>query len=110
MPSDSGEKIILPRLQKLKIAHRSRTDDLADLSFNDPSRLRFAGLITNGHPVPGLDQSTDVPFGRVERHPAHRHPVALGQRHIQNRSRDFRVFEEKLVEITEAKKEKGAFG
>jgi len=96
----------LPGFQKLKIVDRSGADDLADLPFNDSSGLGFAGLVTDRDSVPGFDQTANVPFRGVERHTAHRHTVALGQGHVQNRCRNLRVFEEKFVEIPETKKEK----
>jgi hypothetical protein len=75
------------------------------LAIHDFAGLRLAHLIANRDSMAGFDQLPDVPFGRMERHSAHRHAVALGKRYVQKFSRHFCVFEKKLIEISKAKQQ-----
>src|SRR5690242_4472933 len=98
------------RFEKVEITDRAGANNLRNISGNNLSLFWFARLITNRHPPSGSDQLRNVALGCVIRHSAHRNFISLREREIEQSGSNLRVFEEKLVEIAEPKKQEGVRG
>ena len=105
--ADRRQHIGAARFEQRLFGQRSGGDEAdniaGDQCLRSAALLRFLrrfDLLGDRHPAPGLDQPGEIAFGRMGRHPAHRHSVAAaGQRNIEDLRGGLRIVEEQFEEI-----------